>query len=115
MNPSSGQILYHNSTPLIVPPFSFFVEDLVVGWNATSELGRAGYVAFRIASASTSCNVRVFANLTIWIFGFLSSVGTTLLPASPACLWLISSGVGRHAAAKNLQFDLLLSIEQEVW
>ena len=34
--------MYHNCIPLIVPRFSFFVEDLVVGCNDITELDRVG-------------------------------------------------------------------------
>ena len=63
------QNLYHKCIPLTVPRFYFFVEDLVVGCNDITELGRAGYVAFEIEYARNSCNVRSLANLAIWIFG----------------------------------------------
>ena len=45
------------------PRFSFFVEDLVVVCNNVTELGRARYVAFWIASASCSCNFRTLESL----------------------------------------------------
>ena len=61
LNPTSGQILCHICVPLIVSRFSFFIEDLVVGYDDVTKLGRAVYVAFGIASV----------RLQISQFGFL--------------------------------------------
>ena len=54
---------------VIVPRFSFFVEDLVVGCADIRELGRTEYVAFGIESAQSPCNLRSLANLATWIVG----------------------------------------------
>ena len=48
LNPSSGKILCNNCIPLLVPRFSFFIEELVVGFKDITKLGRAEYVAFEL-------------------------------------------------------------------
>ena len=55
---------YHNYILLIVLRFSFLVEDLVVGCNDVTELGRVVCVAFGIASAKNSCNLLSLAHVT---------------------------------------------------
>ena len=63
----SGHILYHNCMLAIQSRFYFFMEDLVVGCNDVTELSCAGSVAFRVASARSSRDLRTLADVTIRI------------------------------------------------
>ena len=78
LNPLGGQILNCNYIPLMVPRFSFFIEDLVVGCSYTTELDRAMFVAF------LNCVCKqpfvIFVRLQISQFASLGKCKQVVLP-----------------------------------
>ena len=68
LNPLSGKILYHDSVSMIVPWFTFLIEDFVISRYQVTKLLCSSYCFASESSAKSSRNCGSQAYLAISVF-----------------------------------------------